>query len=133
MEKLNVVIVDDNRSTSTIIKENLLMEFSSNNYDVNVSIFDTTNGIVESTVLNANFLIMDYNLEEDVNGIVLAEQLVNKGFKGKVLLITGEGGLIVKAKLKFSNLKKDQIYYLEKNDTLLEKIFDIIDNSYINK
>lgn len=127
MKNINIVIVDDNRSTSTIIKENLLMEYT--DYEVKISIFDTINGIVDSTIQNANFLIMDYNLEEDINGITLAEKLINKGFDGKVILITGEGGLIVKTKIKFSHIKKEQIYYLEKNDSLLDKIIDVIDSN----
>lgn len=129
MKNLNIVIIDDNRSTSTIIKENLLMEYTSDDLQVKISIFDTINGIVDTTIKQANFLIIDYNLEEDVNGIVLAEQLIEKGFKGKVLLITGEGGLIVKAKIKFSHIKKDQIFYIEKNETLLDKVIDIIDTT----
>lgn len=127
MKNINIVIVDDNRSTSTIIKENLLMEYT--DYEVKISIFDTINGIVDSTIQNANFLIMDYNLEEDINGITLAEKMINKGFDGKVILITGEGGLIVKTKIKFSHIKKKQIYYLEKNDSLLDKIIDVIDSN----
>lgn len=127
MKNINIVIVDDNRSTSTIIKENLLMEYT--DYEVKISIFDTINGIVDSTIQNANFLIMDYNLEEDINGITLAEKMINKGFDGKVILITGEGGLIVKTKIKFSHIKKEQIYYLEKNDSLLDKIIDVIDSN----
>ncbi len=127
MKNINIVIVDDNRSTSTIIKENLLMEYT--DYEVKISIFDTINGIVDSTIQNANFLIMDYNLEEDINGITLSEKMINKGFDGKVILITGEGGLIVKTKIKFSHIKKEQIYYLEKNDSLLDKIIDVIDSN----
>lgn len=128
-KSINVVIVDDNRSTSTIIKENLVMEYNELGFDVKVSIFDTINGIVDNEVLNANFLLMDYNLEENINGITLAEKFINKGFNGKVILITGEGGMIVKTKVKFSSIKKEQIIYLEKNDTLLDKIFDVIDST----
>ena len=103
------------------------MEYT--DYEVKISIFDTINGIVDSTIQNANFLIMEYNLEEDINGITLAEKMINKGFDGKVILITGEGGLIVKTKIKFSHIKKEQIYYLEKNDSLLDKIIDVIDSN----
>ena len=69
-------------------------------------------------------------MEEDVNGIVLAEKYIKKGFKGVVILITGEGGFIIKTKVKFSDIKR--LYYIEKNPDLLDKVIDIIDNNFKN-
>lgn len=122
---LNITIVDDNRSTSSIIKENLSMEYSE--YNIHVNIFDSILGINDKVLINSDFLLIDYNLQEDINGITLAEQYVEKGFKGVLMLITGEGGFIVKTKLKFSGIK--DFHYIEKDGDLLDKVIDIIDEN----
>jgi len=124
-KSLNITIVDDNRNTSSIIKENLSMEYSDNNIQVNI--YDTINGINDKILINSDFLLIDYNLGEDINGITLAEQYVGKGFKGVIMLITGEGGFIVKTKLKFSEIK--DFYYIEKNADLLDKVINIINDN----
>lgn len=124
---MNIVIVDDNLHTTNTIKEMLLLEF--NNAKVNS--YNKILKIEREELMTADFLLMDYNLEDSMNGVQLAERLINLGYSGTIIFITGESNLIVKTKLRFSGVKG--YFYLNKNDDLIENILRIIKENQSNE
>jgi DNA-binding LytR/AlgR family response regulator len=74
-----------------------------------------------------DIIFMDYNLEEDLNGIELAEKIIKEGFNGTIIFVTGEGGFVLKTKIKLSSIKDYE--YIEKGS----KMFESIDKILINR
>lgn len=98
---ISVAIVDDNLVFMKEIREELECEYGN---DISISFFQNFDQLKKIDRLE-DFYIIDYNLEDDQNGFDVIGYLKEKGFKGKIIVASGEYSkhleLLIKA--KYSN------------------------------
>jgi DNA-binding NarL/FixJ family response regulator len=90
-----VAVIDDNRVFLNNIKMFIDAQFDG---EVGVAFYSNFNQFSKISTL-ANLYIIDYNLEDDVNGIDIIKSLLAKGYHGKIIVASGENVNFIKLKL----------------------------------
>jgi len=120
METKKIAIIDDDRELAGEIKDYLELEFE----DLECFIFSTIDEFA-SYEEKYDLIIMDYNLQDEVNGLELAQTILDKKiYEGKFLFVTGEGGLILRGKIHLTIPDYD---YVEKGADMYKKIVKIVE------
>lgn len=93
-----IAIVDDDRAMLMGLKESIVSCFDD---EVEVLLFSNTNQLDKNTKKIDTYII-DYNLEDDLNGIEIIKKLKDSGFIGKIIFISGEGDYSLRMKIKLT-------------------------------
>ncbi len=121
-KKFKIAIVDDNLVYMNNVKLFLDEEFGE---DIEIFFFQNFNQLKKADELS-DFYIIDYNLEDDVNGVDVIKSLKEKGFDGTVIVVTGEDTALLSGRLKMmfgkcELLQKSDIYLYKKIIKLIEE------------
>lgn len=104
---MKVLLVDDDRVFMDTFKEHVELLFAD---EVQLDTYSSLKSIGMNKIDDYSMLVIDNNLEgDDEKGIDFITRVNNGGFKGKIILATGEGNFFLKTKVKLSNF-----IYLEK-------------------
>lgn len=68
-------------------------------------------------LLKSDYIFVDYHFEDGFDGIALARELRNGGYKKDIYLLTGDGSINVKAKASLSN-----VVFLNKGNFSLKEL-----------
>ena len=123
---MKIAIIEDDRSVAGEIGE-LLLSISN---DIDYFIFSSAElyfDYINNNEGSVDVIIMDFNLEEEYNGLTLAEDIIKNenAFKGLFVFYTGMGGVIFEMRLKFSKVKNYK--YLKKGPDSLKELEEIIE------
>lgn len=121
-----VLIVDDNLELSSRIKEDVLEMVDDITIDLAINVDQYMKIVQEKNIINYDVIVMDFNLEDRLDGIELLHKTYNAIEKfsedAKIFFFTGNKGQMKNNDLKY--LKEKKIDLLCKTEVV--KIIDYI-------
>lgn len=131
MKKLNILLIDDNK-TVLLITESLLKKSGYVKYDDQVETIESIESLTNQQLLDISsyydIIICDHNLEERITGLDFLVTLKKYKFVGLSILLTSDESYDLKAKLE-----RETIHHVIKTVEEGEKSTNSILGDLINK